>query len=352
MASTVLWARSPSASCAALAPVGSHGDTYGGRIVTYRGAGGTTVDVRVPPRGYQVAKASDVENAWYGIPPRPRTSAALAEWQRDWGSIGAFDDRAPCGSNAHHRPTSQKRSCEIADRCSLNWAGIYADAATFTGMSADFQIPSQEYACGGDADHASWVGVGGVHHEPLLQNGADTSYDGSLGTPYLFWAAEGPQGEYYELDYPPSSYGQPSMGDTIAAATTFDRSRGVVTFAFHDVSGSYAAINATPTSIAGHPDSYFYDAASAEAIDERPYADSSLFLMPNFESSPVAWTNARSYSTSYPDGIAIRDGSGASVGMTEGDSGATIVSPTTIPGHDTPDSFQDNWSSCGDSDLD
>ncbi len=184
----------------------------------------------------------------------------------------------------------------------------------------------------------------------MLQNGVDTAYNGGLNEPYLFWSAVGARGEYYEFDYAPSTYGQPSMGDTVALATTFDRSHGRVTFAFHDVSGSHQALNATPASIGGRSDAYFYDASTAEVMDERPYGDSSLALMPNF--GAVVWTGARSFSTAAPRGAAIRNASGASVGMTEGDTGRTIVEPTTVPGHDTADSFQNTWGSCGDADLD
>jgi len=313
------------------------------------------MDVRIPAAGYDPRRAGDRENLWYGIPARPTSRGARAAWDREWGGTRTFDDRAPCVAATTKRPFSRKGSCEAADRCSLNWSGVYDDAPSggaSTGMAATVRMPDGESACDGPTDHAGWVGIGGIHRNALLQNGFDTAYNGSLNEPYLFWAASGPRGEYLEYDYPPSTYGQPSMGDTVALATIFDRSRGLVTFSFHDLTGSHAAINATPSSIGGHPDTYFYDPASAEVIDERPYADSSLFLMPDFGSSPVEWTNARSYSTSETHGRAVRYGPGESVAMSEGDSGRVLVSPTTIPGHDTADSFQNNWSACGDTDLD
>lgn len=348
-------AQSTSGSCVPLARVAVNVDGYGGRIVRYAGGLGTAIDVRVPPAGYDPRRAGDRENVWYGIPARPARRASLAVWERGWGSARTFDDRAPCVANTTRRPTSRKASCQAADRCSLNWSGVYDDApsnAASTGMSATVRMPDDEATCDGPSDHASWVGIGGIHGNALLQNGVDTAYNGSLNTPYLFWAASGPRGEYYEYDYPPSTYGEPSMGDSVALATSFDRSRGLVTFSFRDLSGSHDVINATPSSIGGHSDTYFYDASSAEAIDERPYGDNSLFLMPDFGSSPVAWTDVRSFSTSESHGRAVRDGPGASVAMMEGDSGQVLVSPTTIPGHDSADSFQNNWSACGDTDLD
>ena len=71
---------------------------------------------------------------------------------------------------------------------SSNWAGYVADAgyAKYTGISGAWVVPKIKKSAHFSAD-ATWVGIGGVNSEDLIQSGTETSVDALGQTTYQAW---------------------------------------------------------------------------------------------------------------------------------------------------------------------
>jgi Peptidase A4 family len=94
---------------------------------------------------------------------------------------------------------------------SSNWSGYAANGGTFTSVSATWTVPTVSSASAG-AD-ATWVGIGGLTSDDLLQAGTQAMVDGSGTVEYSSWIEMLPQ----------SSRSVPlsvSAGDSVTVAIT------------------------------------------------------------------------------------------------------------------------------------
>lgn len=75
---------------------------------------------------------------------------------------------------------------------SRNWAGYTVTGATFTGVSATWNVPefAPESPTGADA---IWVGIGGVHSNDLIQAGTQETVSSRGRTQYEAWIETLPQ---------------------------------------------------------------------------------------------------------------------------------------------------------------
>jgi hypothetical protein len=69
---------------------------------------------------------------------------------------------------------------------SHNWAGYQASSGTFTGVSGTWSVPdfSSDSSAGADA---TWVGIGGVSTNDLIQAGTQETTSGTGTTEYRAW---------------------------------------------------------------------------------------------------------------------------------------------------------------------
>ena len=72
-----------------------------------------------------------------------------------------------------------------------NWAGYVADTDSYSGVSAEWIVPAVGVSANG-AD-ATWVGIGGVSTNDLIQAGTEALPNGAGGTTYAAWLEVLPQ---------------------------------------------------------------------------------------------------------------------------------------------------------------
>lgn len=151
---------------------------------------------------------------------------------------------------------------------SLNWSGYTATGGTFTSVGASWTVPASSAPAGGGGDalsaDATWVGIGGVSSNDLIQAGTQTVFQN--GTPsYEAW---------YET-LPDSSVSIPLTvhpGDAMTVSLT-EQSGDTweISFADGTTGQSYS------TSI-----DYQSSLSSAEWIEEMPSATHGLVALDDF----------------------------------------------------------------------
>lgn len=80
----------------------------------------------------------------------------------------------------------------VGSDASLNWSGYAATGGPFTSVSGTWTIPVVPPASSTEAD-ASWVGIGGVTGQDLIQAGTQAVTDRSGGVSYQAWYETLPQ---------------------------------------------------------------------------------------------------------------------------------------------------------------
>lgn len=130
--------------------------------------------VAVPPRNFEPLTASDEALATYGFPARPAAQDALAAWTDDL---------------ANWKPTPDVGLCQTTMRATVvqagNWSGYYATVSSnlYIAAQGDYRQPTAgPTSCTGPQE-VSWVGVGGVYSEALIQDGTGISTSGG----YYAW---------------------------------------------------------------------------------------------------------------------------------------------------------------------
>jgi len=175
-------------------------------------------------------------------------------------------------SSDNNQPSSTNTSSEISDETS-NWAGYVATGGTYTAISGSWTVPSVSDSSDNLAADASWIGIGGVSTDDLIQ----------VGTQNIVQDGQVSSGSFYE-ELPDSSETISSItvnpGDTITASVQ-ESEGGEWLISIKDVTNGESYSNTV-----------YYDSSesSAEWIEEAPSEDGSS-IIPLDQFGSVSFTN-------------------------------------------------------------
>jgi Peptidase A4 family len=153
-----------------------------------------------PPEGFDPARASDADLAYYGFPPRPNDySGNYESWAKAMASAGERITPTLEQTNIYHGPL-QKASGEDNALESFNWSGFaHLGTAKSYGKSsysfvyANITVPTANVAdgtCTDKPDFASgWVGIDGDDSNDVLQDGIEFDAICDKGVKSTFYAA-------------------------------------------------------------------------------------------------------------------------------------------------------------------
>jgi hypothetical protein len=303
-----------------LQPTAVEKQSDGGQLDDYW-IDGLLNQVAVPPRNFQPLTASDEALAMYGFPARPAAEDALAAWTDDL---------------ANWKPTPDLGLCQTTMRATVvqasNWSGYYATVSSnlYIAAQGDYHQPTAGSTSCTSPQEVSWVGVGGVYSNALIQDGTGISTSGG----YYAW-----------YEYLNTSGGGISI--TKLPSVTVHAGDRMHSYTVHQTSGVgqttfYVADNTTSTSqsVIVNLSSSYYDGRTAEWIDERPLVNGSNSPLRNF--GTVNWTNTqaqRANSTWYTLGSQPY----VEVDMMDNTFSHYLAFPNSLSSNTT---FTDNWFRC------
>lgn len=245
----------------------------------YSIAGNTTV-FTVPPAHFAYDAASDAQIATYGLPPRPKDSATLADWQLEMRHLTI----SPPPAQLIMAPAQSSNS-------SLNWSGYLAYSSSSTAYSFSeirYNEPQALSTTCTNNSETTWTGLGGEYTGNLAQAGT-----------YLNTPSFAQHQAYYEI-LPAGAvalqvYGHAGYG----FYAEVNRIGGGFNFYVHD---TYSG-QGTQFQVYG---TFGYDGRSAESIIERPSVNGSTRNLTNYSYINVldAWVNGNSASNgigNYPN---------------------------------------------------
>jgi len=102
------------------------------------------------------------------------------------GLLGGFLYAAAASPAAPAAPAYPLLQAATSTDASYNWAGYVAQGGSYGGVSASWTIPVVAGTAGPAAD-ATWVGIGGVIADDLLQVGTQAVVDPSGAVSYQAW---------------------------------------------------------------------------------------------------------------------------------------------------------------------
>ncbi len=190
---------------------------------------------------------------------------------------------------------------------SLNWAGYEASNGTFTSVRASWTIPQATNTANGLSADATWIGIGGVLSEDLIQAGTQTIFQNGTST-YQVW---------YEL-LPSSSSRVPLVvrpGDTMTVSIS-EQSSGQWQISFDDLTTGQDY----PVSV-----SYNSSLSSAEWVEEMPSDQNGFVPLDNF--GTISFSNG--FTTRNGSEVSI-DGSNARQITMITSAGQILAVPTSI----------------------
>jgi hypothetical protein len=229
-----------------------------------------------PPAGFRPVAASDAELARYGLPARPRWSAAHPQaydsWLRAMRAARVYVAPMVRMIDRVHGPAAHLLRTAATAATSNNWAGQALQnsatgygATSYTEVMGQWVISGAQQAvgtCGGTDYSATWVGIDGLNGEnDVLQAGteADDTCSGGYNDPDTY--------SWYEW-YPGSTYALANFPTPVGGSVF------VVVQATGPTSGEASFVNLQTglyTAVAfGAPSGTTLKGNSAEWIVERP----------------------------------------------------------------------------------
>lgn len=216
-------------------------------------------------------------------------------------------------STASSTPSSSQSSSSNSSAtlggATSNWAGYVATGSTYTGISGSWTVPSVSSSDDETSADASWIGIGGVSTEDLIQVGTQNIVeDGQVST-----------GSFYE-ELPNSSETISSInvnpGDTIAASIK-ESDGGVWDITMTDVTNGESYSNTV-----------YYDSSesSAEWIEEAP-SDGASDIIPLDQFGSVSFTNGSVTADNTTESI---EASGAKAVTMEDNEGQQLTSVSSL----------------------
>lgn len=210
------------------------------------------------------------------------------------------------GSNTIAPTTTAASSSDVTS----NWAGYVASSGTYSGVSGSWNVPSVSGSGDTSAD-ATWVGIGGVSTDDLIQVGTQNvvSPNGSVES-----------SAFYEM-LPDTSITIPnvslSAGDAITASIANDGGdQWTITLKDTTNGESYSTVV-----------SYDSSESSAEWIEEDPSDGASQIPLDNF--GTVTITNGSAMMNGSKTSIL---GSGAQAATMANDEGQPLISVSALTG--------------------
>jgi Peptidase A4 family len=191
---------------------------------------------------------------------------------------------------------------------SQNWAGYVATGGNYTSVSGSWTVP-QPGTNGHTASDATWVGIGGVSNNDLIQSGTQNIVDpsGNITTT-----------AFYEL--------LPDVSTPISAVTV--KSGDTVTVSISQTATNIWLINFTDnTSGQNYQTTVSYDSSlsSAEWIEEAPSNGASVLPLDNF--GTVSFTGGQT--TENGSSVSI-NGAGASSVIMVNSAGQALATPSAL----------------------
>jgi hypothetical protein len=191
---------------------------------------------------------------------------------------------------------------------SQNWSGYAATDGTFTGVSATWSIPPfvADAIAGLDA---SWVGIGGLRSDDLIQAGTEETVSGSGATRYQAWVEALPQASHpVPLSIHP--------GDSVSVSITQqDDMSWLIAFTNNTTGEQYHVIGQYASSL-----------SSAEWIEEAP-AERHGGLLPLGSFGTVTFSEASAIKDGRQETIAAAGGHAITM---VGSNGRPLVAPSAL----------------------
>lgn len=204
------------------------------------------------------------------------------------------------------RPTDTAATSQI----SRNWSGYAALSGTFTGVSGTWTISKNV-----DANHsgidATWVGVGGVTSDDLVQAGTQRSVDGDGIVSYE---------AFYEVLPDPSQHLDLSVnaGDSITASVMRKDTNHWKLSVKNNTTGKSSSLTLP----------YDSSLSSAEWIEEAPSGESNILPLDNFG------TVQFSHATAIQNGQKVTLSEANAEAMHMGDHMGSVLATTSVVGND------------------
>lgn len=188
------------------------GPGAGSKTVTFDTSSGKAWSV-TPPKGFDFAKASSEELAFYGVPAEPKSQSS--EVHSRW--LEMINDMKMVSPGAIVETQDKASSC-IAGGCS-SWSGIialkpsYYTPIAYNQSTSYFYQPQNYHSCPGTFAYTYfWTGLGGAGGGVLAQNGT------SLGRgPDAYGTVQNPGYLWYETYPGPFTLLRNTSGYTITA---------------------------------------------------------------------------------------------------------------------------------------
>lgn len=169
----------------------------------------------------------------------------------------------PMAGNEQQAQADQPAKSAINAGISRNWSGYIATDGTFTGVSATWTVPKIKNDIVGI--DATWVGIGGVENQDLIQAGTEgiVGQDGQIV--YLAF--------YEALPEPGHKLPVPVNGGDSVTVSVIQQSPGVWYISLH---------NNTQGISTNFTKSYNSSLSSADWIEEAPSASGNVLPLDNF----------------------------------------------------------------------
>lgn len=293
--------------------------------------GGTTNHVPVPPPGFRPENATADQLDEYGFPPRPSDPTELSDWLKDMSQWKATSVPTVCNLPAVAAigdPAEGEPSDPSAARRFYNWAGFYTRDSSdhWKSVKAEYNQPDNFADPCTDSWEVSWVGLGGVDSNSLLQDGT-----GMHNGKWAWYEYISPNNDSHIVQTTLSV----SAGDHMHVETDYSPSGNKVTFFIQNqtTGGSRNVV------VDGIGDAY-YDGSHGDFIDERPTVSGSFAPLRNFDH--VHWTNAK-VETKAGDWNSLGSESHRRVEMIAQGNGTRLAEPDPL---DTNTEFHDFWYHC------
>lgn len=190
---------------------------------------------------------------------------------------------------------------------SLNWSGYAAASGTYTGVGASWVVPQAAAGSGTISADATWVGIGGVASNDLIQAGTQAIFQNGT-TSYEAW---------YET----------LPGNSTAVPLAIHPGDAVTVSLDQISAGEWQAVIADGTTGQSYTASVAYASAlsSAEWVEEMPSDARGFVPLDNFGSVP------------FTNGFAVMDGNrvtvagaGATALTMENNAGGVLSAPTPL----------------------
>jgi hypothetical protein len=190
---------------------------------------------------------------------------------------------------------------------SRNWSGYAATSGNFTAVTGTWTVP-QSQSSGRTSAGATWVGIGGVQSQDLIQAGTEETTNGSGTVQYDAWVETLPQAPR-QLPF------AVSPGDSVTVSIS-QKSAGqwMINFVNHTTGETYQT-----------PVQYTSSLSSAEWVEEAPSAGRRVLPIDNFGS------------VQFSGGTAVDNGqtvtiaqSGAQPITLAGSRGSAIATPSVL----------------------